>query len=118
MDETLGSYLKKVRKTRNLTLRMVEKRTGLSNAYLSQLETSKIREPSPLVLKKLAECYEISYARLMELAGYPLPTELEVDMKKLEPQFRTDKGFEDLTEEEKKQVREYIEFLRSRRKKR
>jgi hypothetical protein len=36
---------KKMRKDKGLTLREVEKQTGISNAYLSQLETGKIKNP-------------------------------------------------------------------------
>jgi len=110
MKESLGQYLRRIRKERNLTLRAVEGKTGISNAYLSQLENSKITKPSPHFLNKLAECYDIPYERLMELSGYPLP-ELRIDEK---PAFRISGRFEDLTEEEKKRVLEYIEFLRSR----
>ncbi|MHA1227402.1 MAG: helix-turn-helix domain-containing protein [Candidatus Hodarchaeales archaeon] len=114
MNETLGRYLKRVRKERKLTLRVVEKRTGISNAYLSQVENGKILKPSPSILYKLAECYGVSYEKLMQLAGYPLPA-ISVKMEKMEPSFRLDSSFDDLTEEEKKRVLEYIEFLKSRR---
>lgn len=114
MNETLGPYLKKVRKQRNLTLRAVEEKTGISNAYLSQVENCKIIKPSPSVLLKLANCYDISYEHLMELAGHPLPAKSRVEKEKLEPAFRLSSSFSDLTEEERKRVLEYIEFLRSR----
>lgn len=37
---------KNIRKAMGLTLRQVEEKTGLSNAYLSQLENGKIKKPS------------------------------------------------------------------------
>lgn len=117
MNETLGRHLKRVRKERKLTLRAVEKKTEISNAYLSQLENGRIARPSPSVLHKLAECYDISYEHLMKLAGHPLPVRL-TETEKLEPAFRLSSSFENLTEEEKKRALEYIEFLRSRRRKR
>ena len=115
MKQTLGLYLKRIRKEQNLTLRAVQERTGISNAYLSQLENDKIAHPSPKILYKLAKCYRISYEHLMELAGYPLPVRPKIEAKKLEPAFRLSTSFEDLTDEEKKRVLEFIEFLRSRR---
>jgi transcriptional regulator with XRE-family HTH domain len=113
MSDMLGLYLKRSRKERGLTLRDVEGKTEISNAYLSQLENQKITNPSPQILHKLADCYNISYGRLMELVGYPVP-EREISG----PAFRKGSGFDDLTKEEKENVTEYIRFLRSRRMKR
>lgn len=46
---TLGQYLASIRADRKLTLRDVEDQTKreVSNAYLSQIETGKIQQPSP-----------------------------------------------------------------------
>ena len=117
MNEPLNKYLKRVRKERKLTLRAVEEETGISNAYLSQVENAKILRPSPSVLHKLAECYDVSYEHVMRLAGHPLPT-TSTGRENLEPAFRLSSSLNDLTEEEEKRVLEYIEFLRSRRRKR
>jgi len=51
-------------------LREVEEASGVSNAYLSQLETGKISKPSPHILHKLAAVYGVPYEVLMEKAGY------------------------------------------------
>jgi|Deesub1362A_J573_1020465.scaffolds.fasta_scaffold28336_1 transcriptional regulator with XRE-family HTH domain len=110
MDESLGSYLRNARRIKNLTLRDVEKRTGISNAYLSQLENNKILCPSPTILHKLSECYDVPYGSLMRLAGYPVPTTSEQS-----PVFRMGSSFDDLTPEEREEVMEFIEFLRSKR---
>jgi transcriptional regulator with XRE-family HTH domain len=84
----LGQKLRKVRKSKNLSLRQVEEATGISNPYLSQLETGKIKKPSPFFLHKLAKIYSIPYENLMEDAGYLHPedtrpqsaTEAKVEM--------------------------------------
>lgn len=110
MNNSLGSFLKQTRKQRNLTLRDIEEKTGISNAYLSQLENDKILQPSPSVLNKLAEFYKISYGHLMVLTGYPSP-----EKNKMAPSFRIGSDFDDLTPEEKETVLEYIHFLKSRR---
>jgi len=47
----------KMRKAKGLTLREVEKSTGISNAYLSKLETGKIKSPGYNVVKALLELY-------------------------------------------------------------
>ena len=110
MNETLGNCLKTVRKQRRLTLRAVEDKTGISNAYLSQLENDKISRPSPTILHRLAECYAISYEGLMKLAGHPINEERQ------KRAFRSSvDDIENLTEDEKEKVLEYIQFLKSRR---
>ena len=53
MNKQFGQYLREKRKTNGLTLRSVEQKTGVSNAYLSQLENNKISNPSPSVLHNL-----------------------------------------------------------------
>jgi transcriptional regulator with XRE-family HTH domain len=107
----LGAYLRSARDQRGLSLRAVERATGISNPYLSQIESGKIRKPSPTVLHKLAELYNVPYADLMTLAGYPdsgpAPTDQAADSR-LGP----------MTTAEEKAVREYLDFLRSKRGKR
>src|SRR5262244_2867864 len=77
--KALGELLADARKRRKLTLRAVQDAVGISNAYLSQLETGKVRSPSPVVLHKLSELYGISYATVMQEAGRPLPKNLKTD---------------------------------------
>ena len=45
--KSFGEGLKMARELRKLSLREVEEATGISNAYLSQLENDKIKKPSP-----------------------------------------------------------------------
>lgn len=109
--ENLGTVLKKHRKRLDLSLRSVEKKTGISNAYLSQLENMKISNPSPLILHKLAECYQISYEYLLKLSGYPT-LEASGDSQ----HKRIGRTIDGLTEDEEEKLIEYLQFLRSRRK--
>lgn len=46
------------RELQGITLRELENATGISNAYLSQLETGKIKSPSYNVVKKLTDYYD------------------------------------------------------------
>lgn len=48
---------KLTRKNKGLTLRQVEESTGISNAYLSQLENGKIKSPSYNTIRKLVSFY-------------------------------------------------------------
>jgi transcriptional regulator with XRE-family HTH domain len=69
---TLGQHLAAIRADRGYSLRQVEEMANriISNAYLSQIETGKVRHPSPNVLHALAEVYRTNYGQLMARAGY------------------------------------------------
>ena len=71
----IGPFLKKVRQEKQMTLRAVEEATDkeISNAYLSQLESGKIANPSPHVLYTLSLVFGVAYETLMERAGYVMP---------------------------------------------
>ncbi|MCD1259124.1 helix-turn-helix transcriptional regulator [Paenibacillus athensensis] len=62
--------LKDLRKLRGFTIRDLAARSGVSAAYISQLENGNRGVPSPEVLMKLSEGLNVSYAELMEIAGY------------------------------------------------
>jgi transcriptional regulator with XRE-family HTH domain len=108
----LGAFLADLRRAKGLSLREVEEATGksVSNAYLSQLENGKIRKPSPNVLHSLSGVYAVPYERLMEKAGYLLPSEDGEGRRKRLAIFAID----DLTAEEEEELLKYLAFLRSR----
>jgi transcriptional regulator with XRE-family HTH domain len=108
-SDRLGSFLAATRKAKGLSLREVEAATGISNAYISQLETGKIREPSPATLHKLGELYGASYAMLLDLAGYPVPgTESRPPGSALAARLGP------VTLEEEDELADYLQFLRAR----
>ncbi len=109
----LGQVLKSSRLTLGKTLREVEGATGISNGYLSQLESDAVKQPSPNHLRKLAEVYRIDYSRLMELAGYTPPRQVAVVSAQSQPLSFS--GLDELTEEDKKKIQAYIEDLRDAR---
>lgn len=111
-QNTLGNFLKISRNSKQLSLRDVERQIGISNAYLSQLEGGKIRNPSPNVLHKLASLYNVSYRELMQLAGYPVPGDTESSTERLAARIGP------VTEEEEQELTDYLAFLRSRRNRR
>ena len=57
---TLAERLSCLRYVKKVSLREVEAQTGVSNAYLSQLETGKISDPGVGIISKLAEYYGAS----------------------------------------------------------
>jgi transcriptional regulator with XRE-family HTH domain len=66
-----GSYLRELRERKGVTLKQVEKATGLSNAYISQLETGvRRRLPAPDRLKILADYFNVTISELLAKAGY------------------------------------------------
>jgi transcriptional regulator with XRE-family HTH domain len=66
---TLATVLRDARRSRGLSLREVERRTGIGNAHLSQLETGTIARPEPALIWELAVLYELDFAELLALAG-------------------------------------------------
>lgn len=66
-----GGYMKQLREAQRLSLRDVEELAGVSNAYLSLIETGKRKNPpAPKILLRLAEVYRVPYTDLMMAAGY------------------------------------------------
>lgn len=109
-------FLAAARNKLGMTLRAVEAKTRISNAYLSQLEHGKIKMPAPQNLYKLAEVYRVPYELLMELAGYPLPKARSAESRAPATAFASRIGA--VTEEEEEALVEYLEFIRSRRRRR
>ena len=68
----LGSELKRARTGNALSLRDVERRTGLKSGHLSQIETGKIVRPEVALLWDLASLYALDFELLVRLAGHAL----------------------------------------------
>lgn len=105
----LAAMFREARGRKGLTLRDAEAKTGISNAYISQLEGAKIKQPSPQVLHKLCSVYGCSYSAALEFAGYPVPKtqSSSVNHRFLGRLGRT-------TRDEELALVEYLQFLRSR----
>lgn len=65
-----GEYLRTLRKRKRLTIKELESLSGISNGYISQLETGKRGIPSPDVIKDLHIHLDVTYEHLLEAAGY------------------------------------------------
>ncbi|MBX9784320.1 MAG: helix-turn-helix domain-containing protein [Chitinophagaceae bacterium] len=113
--ENYGEYIKALRESKGFTLREVEKKTDVSNAYLSQLESGKIKQPSPITLHKLAGLYGVKYEVLMEKVGYPVPQpDNTLKSRKSENAVLHRIGI--ISKEEEMELLDYLKFIRSRRK--
>lgn len=73
-ENQVARLLFEARNAKKLSLRDVQLSIGISNAYLSQLETGKVANPSPHFLQKLSELYGLQYDAVMAAAGYAVTT--------------------------------------------
>jgi HTH-type transcriptional regulator, competence development regulator len=71
MAAALGDILKAKRLELGLSLRDVERETGIRNAHLSQIENHTISKPEMAMLWELAALYRLDYAQLLAAAGLP-----------------------------------------------
>ena len=69
-ESNFGYFLKSLRDKRHMSLRDVEKESGVSNAYIAQMEKGDRPAPSPDILKKLARAYNVTVRELLMRAGY------------------------------------------------
>jgi transcriptional regulator with XRE-family HTH domain len=110
---SLDKVLTDIRALRGKSLREVEKATGISNAYLSQLERGDAQRPAPDKLQSLATYYEVPYEDLLRAAGY-------LQNSRTSPRAAPDQTSAvhaalmsaSLTPEEEEAVVKYIQFLR------
>jgi len=66
----IGEFIKTLRKQKGLSARKLAEKSGVSQPYISQLETGKNNKPSPDVLQKLSNTLDVPYEDLMIKAGY------------------------------------------------
>lgn len=65
----LGKFLRKIRENKKISLREMEKLTGVGYSHLSMIENGK-RNVTPALLKNLSNIYNVDYIDLYEKAGY------------------------------------------------
>ena len=100
--KSLGSTLKELREIHRFTLRQVEEATGISNAYLSQLENDKIAKPS----------YNVELDTLLAAAGI---IEKKSSSNKLLNAVALSSD-SSLTKEEEEALLDYLRFIRQKQK--
>ena len=110
--KTLGETLKEARDIAGFTLKQVEESTGISNAYLSQVENGKILKPSANVLHKLSKVYNIDLENLLVAAGVIQETNAPKTNILNSVAFSADS----LTKEEEQALMDYLRFLRFKKK--
>lgn len=132
-----GEFIKGVRKRKSISARELARRAGISQAYLSQLETGKHHNPSREVVEKISKVLEVDYwdmtAKITDvqvideermtkiLDNYAAITEYKGDDIDGKIQFRLEKLFSDeitltynhkpLTNDEKRKIFSIIETI-------
>lgn len=70
MAESFGTFLRDLRKNKQITIRDLAAASGVSATYITNIENGKRSTPSPAILKKLSEPLEIDYEFMMIRAGF------------------------------------------------
>jgi transcriptional regulator with XRE-family HTH domain len=66
MGRGVGPMIARLRKQRRLTLLQLANRVGVTEAYMSMLESGARKNPSLTTLKKLAKALKVTLAELVE----------------------------------------------------
>src|SRR5262245_11227922 len=113
---SLGQELRRLRSLKGWSLRDVEEKTRktASNSYLYQVENDNVKEPSPNSLYELSVVYGASYPDLMKLAGFVVPS-VSSDASPASASVAFDAL--DLTEQERDEVMDFVEFMRRKKRK-
>lgn len=70
MTTEIGRYIGERRKIKELSIRQLAEKAGISHTEVWRLETGERKRPSPDVLKSLAPHLGVFYEDLMKKAGY------------------------------------------------
>ena len=65
-----GRILRKIRKTRGLTIKDFTKSSGIDGGYISRIENGRRNPPSVKLLKRMAGTLRIDVVYLIMAAGY------------------------------------------------
>jgi len=76
MASEFGDYIRNLRKERKMGVRELERRSGISQAYISQIETGKRDTPKPIMINKLSKGLDVSYIELMIKAKYVMEADI------------------------------------------
>lgn len=105
----LGEFIAEHRLAKKFSSRKLAEIAHISHTEVHRLENGERKNPSPPVLKAIAHALGVSFEEIMQASGYmddtsPLPVIKERIL-----------DTEDLSEQEISEVRNFIDFLRSKR---
>lgn len=69
-EQTFGAYLRKLRKSKKMSIQELADASGLSYSGISLIERNIRSVPKPSTIRLLAEGLKEPYEKLMEMAGY------------------------------------------------
>ncbi|MPM61271.1 HTH-type transcriptional repressor RghR [bioreactor metagenome] len=105
----LGVFIKEKRALREFSIRKLAELAGISHTEVKRIEDGVRKQPSPQVLRAIAEALNVPYDDIMTAAGYiDTPANMIVAAKI--------KDADDLTDEEILKVEDYINYIKSQRK--
>ena len=106
---TLSAFLKKKRTEKEMSMRKLAELANISHTEVKRIEDGTRKQPSPQVLRAIAGALGISLDEIMMIAGY-------VDDVPAEPiAVAKISEIDELTDDEVKEVKKYIDYLKSKR---
>ena len=66
MGQKLSTMIARLRKQQHVTLLQLARRVGVTEAYMSMLESGARKNPSLATMKKLAKALKVTLAELVE----------------------------------------------------
>lgn len=112
MPASLALVLSQARRARGLSLRDVERRTGVRSGHLSQIETGVILKPEMALLWELAALYDLDFERLLALAGH---AGSETSARRRNRMTVALRALTELTPAEQREALRYMAELKARR---
>lgn len=79
LQEIIGRVIRRERQIRNMTIKELGEKAGLSEIYVGEIERGQ-KYPSAKVLESLAEALELDIADLLELVAEEIRNEREPQM--------------------------------------
>lgn len=104
----LGHFITEQRTAKNLSIRKLADLAHISHTEIHRLETGERKHPSPLTLRSIANALQINFDEIMQVAGYANNTLPAAAAQVILP------GIEGLDERELEEVRDFIDFLLSK----
>jgi transcriptional regulator with XRE-family HTH domain len=116
-DNDFGKYIKSLREQKGYSVNQLAIYSEVSAAQISRIETGQRGVPKPETIQKLAKGLKRPYKELMRVAGH---IEDGSDLNKYFPEANEGeenvffKNWESLSEEDKKQALDYIQYLKDK----
>ena len=98
-----------LRRRHGLTVDRLAEMTGIDRSEILAMERSNTYHPTPLILHKLSQVYDIPQRRLMALVGAIRDEDVSEEASRFAAQSAS---FSKLTQEERKVLDEFVRFLK------